>query len=377
MGTTQKIKVGIDARPLSYGYTGNSRYLAESLIYLSQDTRFSFYLYSNKPIHPVFDFLQKDFHLEFMPIRKSPGVIWLNWHLPSLLKKDKMDVFWGTLQLLPFFKLPIPSVVNYHDLNFRSAPQTMTKSNYLQHKVMSRFTLQNADRIFCLSQNTYNEICEYRPKSKQKLKVIYPGANRPKFEPENLPYKDFLFTVGTLEPRKNISTLLNSYLQLKKENPNYPYPLLIAGRIGWGDSTLAKGLQAKTYEPQGVFFIENPSDAGLLYLYRNCKFFVFPSLHEGFGLPLIEAIVENKPCIGSDIPVFREILREPTDLFVSPLDTHGWKEAIQKMSERKDFKRNPPCSELDWNWKKTASEIAEEISNLWINTKKESKTHAI
>jgi glycosyltransferase involved in cell wall biosynthesis len=301
----------------------------------------------------------------------------LNFLLPEILRKDEMDIFWGTLQLLPFRKLSIPSVVNYHDLNFRSAPQTMTKWNYLQHKIMSRFTIKNADRIFCLSQNTYNEICEYRPKSQNKLRVIYPGANRPKYEPENLAYKDFLFTVGTLEPRKNISTLLNSYLQIKKENPSYPYNLIIAGRIGWGDSTLAKELQAKTYEPQGVIFLENPSDAALLYLYRNCKFFVFPSLHEGFGLPLIEAIVEDKPCIGSDIPVFREILQEPTDIFVPPLDINKWKEAILQMSERKEFKRTPPCSEWDWNWEKTASDIAREISNLWTNTTKESKTHVI
>ncbi|MCB1178553.1 MAG: glycosyltransferase family 4 protein [Leptospiraceae bacterium] len=367
-----KPRIGIDARPLSYGFTGNSRYLADVLVHLTKNTNFEYFLYSNKPIHSVFNYLLNDYPLHLRKIVNYPGVVWLNFLLPGILKKDRIDIFWGTIQLLPMFKLNIPTVVNYHDLNFVSAPSTMTKLNYLQHRMLSRFTLKNADKIFCLSKNTYNDIKKYKPKYEEKLRVIYPGANRPSYKPETLPHKDFIFTVGTLEPRKNISTLLKAYLLVKEDFPNFPYSLIIAGRMGWGDPTLGEDLKSGKYKKQGIEFVESPSDEQLLFLYKNCKYFVFPSLHEGFGLPLIEAMVENKPCIGSDIPVFREILQEENDLYVNPKDVEGWKYAMIQMAEKKKFHRDPPCTENDWNWKKTSSEIEEEIVNIWKKRVKES-----
>jgi len=171
--------IGVDARPLSYGYTGNSRYLIEALKYLARkDSHFEYRLFSNKEIHPVFLPILNDLSLKISPIKKFPGIIWLNFILPGILSEENIDIFWGTLQLLPLFKLPLPTVVNYHDLNFRSAPETMSYLNFLQHKLLSSFTLNHADRIFCLSENTKNEISEFKSDVTDKLTVIYPGANR-------------------------------------------------------------------------------------------------------------------------------------------------------------------------------------------------------
>lgn len=240
----------------------------------------------------------------------------------------------------------------------------MTTPNYWQHKILSRFTLRNADKILCLSRNTEREIHAYRPYTSQKTIVVYPGANRPKIEPSKLNYKDFILTVGTLEPRKNLGTLIQAYLKLKQEHPLYPFKLILAGRMGWGDPGLASDLKESKYGHLGIEFIENPSDADLLFLYRNCAFFVFPSLHEGFGLPLIEAMVENKCCIGSDIPVFREILTPRNDLFVKPLDIEGWNKALLEMGNRKTLLRDPPLGNEDWSWKKTARQIQEELLHI-------------
>ena len=125
-----KPRIAVDARPLSYGLTGNSCYLFEVLKFLiRKDSHFEYFLYSNKEIHPMFmDFINEN-KVVITPIKKFPGVIWFNFILPYLLHKDRIDLFWGTLQL-PFFRLPIPEFVNYHDLNFRSAPETMTKAKF-------------------------------------------------------------------------------------------------------------------------------------------------------------------------------------------------------------------------------------------------------
>jgi glycosyltransferase involved in cell wall biosynthesis len=291
-------------------------------------------------------------------------MLWLNFEIPKLLKSFNIDIFWGTLQLLPMFKQPIPCVVNYHDLNFVSAPKTMHKANYWQHKFLSRFTLTNADKIFCLSENTKNEIQAYRPWIKDKLKVVYPGVTKNSDTTIGNSYNKYLFTIGTLEPRKNLQTLLNAYLNIKKDNPDYPYSLVMAGRLGWGEATLTEKLRNGAYKEQGVEFIENPDEKNLISLYKNCVAFLFSSKHEGFGLPLLEAMAEDKICIASDIPVFREILDVQKDILVPPMDIKAWENALNEIGKRSrnDLQRTFDMNK--WSWKNTSNLIEEELISL-------------
>ena len=356
-----KPRIAIDARPLSYGLTGNSRYLFEVLKYLiRKDSHFEYYLYSNKEIHPMFMDFIKDNSVQVPIIKKVPGVLWLNFILPYLLHRDRIDLFWGTLQLLPYFKLPIPEFVNYHDLNFKSAPDTMTRSNFLQHKLLSGKTLQNANTVFCLSKNTKKEIAEYKPEFTKKLKVIYPGVSKKIIKNEEIAIKGkFLFTIGTLEPRKNIATVIEAYLLLKKERPNFEYKLVIASRRGWGQESLTQKLLSGELEKDGIIFLESPNDELLNVLYKKCSLFLFPSIHEGFGLPLLEAMLEQKVCIASDIPVFREILDLDSDILVSALDVNEWKNSILTATDRNSVKRRRVWDEKQWTWIATASQIEE------------------
>lgn len=360
-------RIGIDVRPLAYGITGNSRYLFEVLKYIIRDdSNFDFYLYSNKEVHSIF----QDFFVEYSEkihfrIYHSSGPIWLNFHIPKSIQLDRIDIFWGTLQLLPFQKLNIPTIVNYHDLNFVKAPSTMTKINYIQHRFLSNLTLKNADRIFCLSKNTMNDILEYNPTVLDKLTVIYPGVICKDTVHEPLPFtSDYLLTIGTIEPRKNIATLVKAYLQLKQENPEFPYKLIIAGRLGWGEKQLSHSLKNGNYEKQGILFIENPNESLLNLLLENCSVFLFPSLHEGFGLPLLEAMSKQKMCIASNLEVFKEILDEESDRFVEPLELSSWKKAILESAQFK-FKRKNPWNSKEWTWEHTAQQIESQLNSIW------------
>ncbi len=362
-----KPRIAVDARPLSYGLTGNSRYLFEVLKFLiRQDSHFEYYLYSNKEIHPMFlDFIKEN-KVIIAPIKKLPGILWLNFILPYLLHKDRIDLFWGTLQLLPYFRLAIPEFVNYHDLNFRSAPETMTRTNYIQHRLLSPKTLHNADTIFCLSMNTKKEIAEFRPEYTKKLKVIYPGVSKKVISNNELAIEGkFLFTIGTLEPRKNISTVIEAYLLLKKEKPDFDYKLVIASRRGWGQEELTAKLLSGELEKEGIVFLENPNDNLLNVLYQKCSIFLFPSIHEGFGLPLLEAMLEQKVCIASDIPVFREILESDTDILVKPREISEWESAILTITNRSSIKRRRTWDEKQWTWLATASQIEETFLIEW------------
>ncbi|WP_210410730.1 glycosyltransferase family 4 protein [Leptospira yanagawae] len=357
-----KTKIGIDVRPLAYGITGNSRYLAEVLkVLLPKHKDKEFYFFSNKEIHPVFNELLSSNVRLVIETKPIPGPIYLNFILPKRLKQNGIEVFWATIQMLPIFKLPIPSYVNYHDLNFISAPDTMAKWNYWQHKLLSPITLKNADKIFCLSKNTMEEIVQFRPKFKNKCLVVYPGVSKTKTYPSKNQIKfpkDFFLTVGTLEPRKNINRLVDAFLNFKTENPKDKHSLLIMGRKGWGEegSLLYEKLHDPKINSLGIQFIENPNENTLALAFQRCKAFFFPSLHEGFGLPLLEAMLEGKRCVASNIPVFKEILSDKCDVYVPPKDTELWTESFQKMSgPRKE--RIPRFPAKLWTWEETTKKI--------------------
>ncbi|XDD48410.1 glycosyltransferase family 4 protein [Leptospira sp. WS39.C2] len=359
-----KTKIGIDVRPLAYGITGNSRYLAEVLkIILPKHKDKEFYFLSNKPIHSIFnDLLFPNVKL-VVESKSIPGPIYLNFLLPKRLKQYKIEVFWGTIQMLPFLKLPIPSYVNYHDLNFISAPETMAKWNYWQHKLLSPITLKNADKIFCLSKNTKEEIVAFRPECKEKCIVVYPGVTKTQTTLSKLKIKfpkDFFLTVGTLEPRKNINRLVDAFLSFKKEYPKDKHYLIIMGRRGWGEEgdILYEKLNDPKTKEAGIQFIEKPDENTLALAFKFCKAFFFPSLHEGFGLPLLEAMLEGKRCVASDIPVFKEILSDKCDVYVPSKDTIAWANAFHLMS-RPNKDRIPKFPTKMWTWQETAKKIEE------------------
>ncbi|AVV52139.1 MULTISPECIES: glycosyltransferase family 4 protein [Leptospira] len=366
-----KPRVGVDVRPLAYGITGNSRYLAEVLRRLiTSESPLEYYLYSNKPIHTVFYDILSNVNSRFFVTDKLPGFLWLNWTIPKRIKKDRLDLFWGTLQLLPFSCGNVLTAVNYHDLNFRSAPQTMTTSNFWQHRILSPKTLNRADLVFCLSENTRQDILKFKTDLSPKLKVIYPGVES--FPSVREPLRElsgnFLFTIGTLEPRKNLKILIDAYRKLKKQNSSYPFSLVIAGRLGWKSEGLTQLLKEGSLESEGILFVENPEDEVLAWLYRRCSAFLFPSIHEGFGLPLLEALREGKICVASDIPVFHEILEREVDLFAEPLDVDSWVSSLSELQHKK-LRRPSVWDASQWTWDLTAKKIEEGLIDLWKHRK--------
>ena len=143
--TTDTFRIAVDARPLSYGITGNSRYLFESLKHLSKiKPQWEFHLYFHKPNSLVFQELESLANVILHKPIALPGPIWLQFYIPVQIAHDGMDLFWGTLQMLPITKSSCPYVVNYHDLNFRSAPDTMARRNYWQHRLLSPLSLNIA-----------------------------------------------------------------------------------------------------------------------------------------------------------------------------------------------------------------------------------------
>lgn len=357
--------LGIDARPLGFGITGNSRYLADTLkILLVKRKDDLFLLFSHKPLHPIF----REF-LEFPNLRliqvSLPGPIFFHLALPFLLKHNKVDKFWGTLQMLPAFYFDLENIVNYHDLNFLMSPETMPLWNFWQHKLLSPQSIGKAGKILCLSRRTEKGIHKYFPKSAHKTIVVYPGVKIPSsFDTTKEFPTPFFLSVGTLEPRKNLKMLINAFLMFQSQSQS-TFSLLILGRKGWGKEgkELLDFLQSSDALKAKIIFWENPSDATLSEAYRRCSAFFFPSLNEGFGLPLLEAMQADKCCAASKVDVFEEILEPESDLFALPNDTEAWTRMFHYFLNPINQKRKNPFSKNKWSWERTAQQIEDAIWN--------------
>ncbi|MBX7058560.1 MAG: glycosyltransferase family 4 protein [Leptospirales bacterium] len=369
--TSRSFTIAVDARPLAFPGNGNAVYLHRMLLALCElrpDYRWQ--LIAHRGLHALHAdlFSRSNVELEIdQGLMTKSGPLWLQCRLPTLLQRSTADLYWGSLSLLPLLarrRITAPIVVNFHDLNAFRAPDTMVAWNRWQHRLLDGPSLRAADRVLCLSETTRQDIIHFFPRlDASKLSVVYPGCEpgldiRPPLQlPRSLSSESFFLCVGTIEPRKNQSTILAAHRQLRAHGER-TVPLLIVGRRGWGEHALQQQLESGALEKEDVFYLGNASDAELRWCYRHALALLQPSLHEGFGLPVIEALAQGCPALLSDIPIFREIA--PTQSFAAATDPAQWAQkmiAILKESEGRGV-RSAPIDLADWSWLQRAKTLA-------------------
>ena len=362
------VRIGIDARPLIYPGTGNARYLfgmLSELVRLRPD--FEWQLFSHRPVHPEFLGLIRSQNVTLHAAATGPlrlGPLWVHLALPRLLRTYGSDLFWSALSMLPLAarkRIRVPKVVNFHDMNVFVAPETMETWVRVQQRLLTGHIVSQADRIVCLSQTTRADLLRFYPRlSPERAVVVYPGCELPFVEsraPEATGLTDgFFLTVGSIEPRKNQGTLIDAYIAAREQSENLP-PLAVLGRRGWRADRLYERLASGSLREKGIIFLENQPDAVLRWCYERAALVVFPSLHEGFGLPVVEALQFGKPVLVSDIPVFREVA--PTARFVPPLSVEAWSAALLQASAdvRSGRLHAPALVSEEWSWRHRAAEF--------------------
>jgi glycosyltransferase involved in cell wall biosynthesis len=202
-------------------------------------------------------------------------------------------------------------IITVHDLFFVTDQELVQPESRRYFRARLSESVGHADGIVCVSQATRSQLLEMFPAAEAKIRVIHHGVaphfftasadgedTRSKY---GLPEKYALF-IGTIEPRKNLPLLLRALRALKRSA--ITVPLVIAGSRGWG---LSGWRELRDELGDQVHEIGYVAEADLPALYRGAHFFVFPSLAEGFGLPLLEAMASGTQVLCSELPVFREI----------------------------------------------------------------------
>ena len=290
------MRIGIDARPLSSkSPSGIGIYLLEILKNIKYDESIQYVLYSNASFENDDSILDK---FEKHVVKGKIGTITICFGLRKQLKKDKIDVFWGTEHMLPLNCRSIKKVLTVHDLALLINPKWGSKKNAIMQNVFCRFSCIVADRIISVSEATKNDLVRILSISPDKIVSIYNGGGyddiyidtnqcqqvEAKMEVKDCPFFSY---IGNIEPRKNIVNIVKAF-DLLNDEYNGKYKLVLAGKMGWRTEPIRQAINESRYKGQIVLpgYI---SEFEKKYLMKFAQAFVFPSNYEGFGIPVVEA----------------------------------------------------------------------------------------
>ncbi|PID56900.1 group 1 glycosyl transferase [candidate division KSB3 bacterium] len=246
-------------------------------------------------------------------------MLWTHRHVPSLLRQHDLDVYHAVCN----FELPWRKVCRYvvtiHDLVPLFFPKSVPRKHVLFFRLFMKHAAHTADLIITDSEHSKRDIVRYLHVSEKKIRVIYLGYDPPKqqvCDPQKVSAllkgygicKPYLLFVGAIEPKKNLERLVKAFHMFREhDREGTDLQLVLAG----GESWMSEGLYRTVRElnlDQHVIFTGVVPDAELPLFYHEAEAFVFPSIYEGFGLPVLEAMSHRIPVITSNVSSLPEIV---------------------------------------------------------------------
>ena len=298
-----KMRIGLDARPLSGKVTGIGRYVLEILHCMSEQLpNAQWVLYSRTELGVKLPPGNWELVVDRHPIwRRIPGVIWIKTRLPSLMRDGCLDVFWATATLAP--RTPLPIVSTVHDLNHILVPETMPAVNRWGYAMWFAKDVCTAAQVVCNSEGTATRLKELI--GRQTDAIARPGAQWTHMGQSDVPAavgEPYVLTVATREPRKNLNNLIEAFALLKSQGRLSNHVLVLAGGSGWG-----KELKAlRDGRPAWLRELGYVADEQMAALFANAQVLAQPSIYEGFGMPAAEAAAFGTRVVATDIPELRE-----------------------------------------------------------------------
>jgi glycosyltransferase involved in cell wall biosynthesis len=314
-------------------------------------------------------------NFQIIPLKAANKFIWNLWSLPRYLRRNPVDIY-HTQYILPFcIDKRIKLVTLIHDISFNFYPHLIKLTDLFFLKILIPWSFRRADKILAVSEFTKKEIENYYHTAPQKIAVVLNSggedlvAEIPKEriiavkEKYHLPEK-FILYLGTMQPRKNLPVLIEALAELKddgwklvlvgKKNP-YHYDMGIEAKIK--EFSLEKEVVCTGY------ILEEEKIA----LFRSARVFCYPSLYEGFGIPILEAMKMGTPAVVSDIPAHHEVAGE-TVLYFSPQNAQELKDKIMELETNSDLRerliRDAKTRAQLFSWKKTAEKTLEIYQKL-------------
>lgn len=370
--------IGIDGNEANVEKkVGISEYVYELLLQFNKmqggNVKFEIYL-KNSPrddLPPV----GKNWHYHVFGPRK----LWTQFALPLRLyiNKNRPDVFFSPGHYAPRFS-PLPQVISIMDLAFFHFPEYFTRKDLAQLKSWTEYSVRKADAIITISHASKDDIIKQYTIPEEKIYVVYPGIKvgmnlqHSVFVMNELKAKysltdKYILFVGTLQPRKNISRLIEAFSILSKKRAFSDIELVIVGKKGWSYEEILQAPK-KFAVSDRVKFLDFVPDDDLPFLYQHAQCFVLPSLYEGFGLPVLEAMKYNCPVITSNVSSLPEAGGDAA-VYIDPLSVSDIAEKLEKVLSDRDL-RNTMIERgrkqiQKFSWEKAAKETLKILEKVY------------
>lgn len=379
------MRIGISARYIQSPRSGIETALLNLLLNLKKIDRDNEYFLFFGSDRMVPDFVRNSgfqYDISKMPTgNKALKILWSHLYLPYAIGKNKVDVFHEPFFVAPVFKR-CPTVVTIYDTAFLYHPKFYNKRSVLYLGALLSGSVKRADSIIAISENTKTDILGNFKVPPDKIHVIPLGTDdafrvledRGRIEEVKMIYgikNDYILNVSLISPRKNIEGLIRAF-KLIKESKETDLKLVVAGGNGWLYEDVYREARSSGLDKEVIFTGHVPREH-LVCLYNGAKAFVFPSLYEGFGLPLLEAMACGCPVVASRASSVPEVCGDAA-LFADPRDIEELADAVNRIMEDAPLRRELIKKGLErvkrFSWEKMAGRTLSVYREAYASGKK-------
>lgn len=341
---------------------GSSEVCYELLVELARlDKKNNYVIYLPQKPAPDMPKEAENWRYEIIPSVK----LWTIFGLTRrLLMQAKLDVFFSPTHYGPIYT-PCPEVIAVLDVSYKYFPELFKKKDLYQLALWGKYSIKKSAKILTISNSSKRDIIKEYGVNERKVAVINLGVKegaKSDMKAEELLKKygvdkPYLLFVGTLQPRKNVKKLIEAYANLKKDNKDLS--LVIIGRRGWMYDKIIRA--PKDFGVEGdVKFLDSVTDEELPAFYENALIFVLPSLYEGFGLPILEAMKHGCPVATSNISSLPEA-GGGAAIYFDPYDAADIAQKIKKVIEndklRAEMIKKGHLQAKKFSWEKAARQV--------------------
>jgi glycosyltransferase involved in cell wall biosynthesis len=368
------VRIGIDARPLrERQISGIPAYVRSVLASLSKiDHENDYFLYA--PGEMVFTPPNERWHMKPGGVVRY-GTLWMQTDLPFFLKRDKIDIFWGTQHVLPLVTFHrVKLILTMLDLIYSVHPETMQFKNRMINRLLIPPSVYHADAIVAISRWTMDDIRRILKPKPKIMEVTYMAASDryfPRSKEEGRTKvkelfgleKPFILSVGAFEPRKNLGRVVEAFGRVAEK---IPHDLVIVGPDGWKNQEILKKLTTSRVRER-IHHVGYVSVADLPVLYAAADVFIFASIYEGFGIPPLEAMASGVPVISSRASSLPEVV-ESAARMVDPFSVPDIESALLEVcldEKKKASMREASLLQAQkFSWDKTAQQMLDVFKAL-------------
>ena len=282
----------------------------------------------------------------------KPKKLWTRIALPLALYFSTFDLIFSPTHYIPRFS-PVKRVATIFDLSFLHFPEMFTKKDLWQLKNWTKFSVENADHIITISNFSKQDIISQYGINKEKITVAYPGYNTDKFKTSSKKAGNYIIYVGTIQPRKNLVRLMEAVARIDG------LKLIIVGKTGWEYEEILDAPKRLGIEDR-VKFLGYVATDKLANLLNGATAFVLPSLWEGFGIPVLEAMACGIPVIVSNVSSLPEVVGK-AGLLVDPYSVDQIEQAIRLLMTdaklRQKYSKAGLAQSQNFSWEKMAKQV--------------------